>query len=150
MFSFLSSNNGGGNSFQSSYPLFCKQFVPSSLGYATNNLYVGFPPKMADGRALVASYQPEAVINNDLIASNDIKTNWQYRQFLVKNAKTVIETNFNESANDVGYYKRVYAAPAIQYNKRLFDTYEIENGDQMSDLKVEYLSREQLAARRGL
>jgi hypothetical protein len=148
MFSFLS--NTGGTQFQASYPLFCKQYAPSTLGYATNNQYAGFPPKMVDGRALIASYQPEAVVNNDLIVSNGIRTNWEYRRFLTKNAKMVIDTNFRESANDVGYYKRVYSAPPVQYNKRLYDTYDIENGDQMSDLKMEYLSREQLAARQGL
>lgn len=150
MFSFLT-NWGGGTQYQQAYPIFCRRIDPSSLGYATNNLYStsGFPPLMADGRAVVASYQPEAVRNNDIIAENGIKTNWEYRQYLVKNAKSIINDDFKESANDCGYYKRFVTPPVIQYNKRLYDTYELQNGEQMTDLKNVYLAREQLAERQG-
>ena len=148
MFSFLAS---GGSQYQNSYPIFCRQYESSTLGYKTNNQYssIGFPPKMADGRALISSYQPEAVRNSEIIAENSIKSNWEYRKFLTKNAKYVIDQDFKEAANDCGYYKRAFTADVIQYNKKLYDTYDIENGDQITDLKSVYLSREQLAARQG-
>jgi hypothetical protein len=137
-----------------------KETLPhSSLGYRTNNKYPEFPPLMSDGRAVYGSWQPESTINADLIQSNGIKSNWEYRQYLQKNAKTIIEYNFQESCNDVGYFKRPIDIPSIQSN--------VVNGQQKSpylyssatdnskpfgysssDLKELYLSREQLESRK--
>ena len=44
----------------------------SSLGYATNNVYQQMPPRMDDSRSLIASYQPESILNNNLIKQNNI------------------------------------------------------------------------------
>jgi TRAP transporter TAXI family solute receptor len=46
----------------------------SSFGYESHNVYKGVPPFMDDARALVASWQPEAVTNNNLLQSTGIKT----------------------------------------------------------------------------
>jgi hypothetical protein len=131
---------------------------PSSLGYNTNNKYATFPPLMSDGRACITSWQPESIINAKIIETNKIKSNWEYRQYLQKNAKQIMEYNFYESANDTGYYKHPIVAPSIQSNsvKGLDKTpflYEsnLDNakpfGYASSDLKQLYLSREQLEAR---
>ena len=89
-----------------------KMFLPkTSLGYKTNNQYNNFPPLMSDGRALYASWQPEAVINNNLIKENNIKTNWEYRNYLTNNAKEIMQINTRESYNDNGYYKRYVDVP---------------------------------------
>ena len=130
----------------------------TSLGYNTNNKYPEFPPLMNDGRAVVASYQPEAVANNDLIARNNINSNWQYREFLTKNALSIINQNFEETSNDMGYYKRFTESPIINNN------YDTDNtvphlygsgfdgikpkGYVTSDLKTNYLSREELNSRK--
>lgn len=130
----------------------------TSLGYNTNNKYPEFPPLMNDGRAVVASYQPEAVANNELIKKHNIQSNWQYRQYLTKNALSIIKDNFLESSNDMGYYKRFTDAPLV--NNR----YETNNavphmyshgfdgakpkGYVTSDLKTNYLSREELNSRK--
>ena len=56
-----------GENLNNAYPS-NKETVPeSSLGYHANNQYDNFPPLMSDGRALVASWQPEAVANKQLI-----------------------------------------------------------------------------------
>jgi hypothetical protein len=120
-------------------------------GYAANNVYPGFPPLMNDGRALIASWQPEAVENEILLKKSGVKSNWEYRKYLTHNAKSIIETNFAEAANDSGYYtldessiSTMHTAPA-QYDSYIEPEHVYGKFD--SDLKSKYLSREQLAAR---
>lgn len=135
----------------------------SAQGYAANNVYPGFPPLMQDGRALIASWQPEAVTNNLLLKTNGITSNWEYRKYLTHNAGDIIRQDFQEAANDVGYYNldvskgqqsnflpifsgipKKHAEPA-RYQS--FMQPEKQYGKFESDLKTDYLSREQLAAR---
>ena len=140
------------------YPIIKETVPKSSLGYGTNNKYPEFPPLMTDGRSVVGSWQPESTENANLIESNGIKTNWQYRQFLMKNAQQIQEYNFRETCNDVGYFKRPIDLPSIQSNAvsghavpftfgSILDNTK-PSGFQESDLKTLYLTREQLDARR--
>ena len=75
----------------------------SSLGYQTNNKYNKFPPLMSDGRSLISSYNNEDQINEMLLSRNSIVSNWQYRKYLMNNANTIMEYNYREVANDMGY-----------------------------------------------
>jgi hypothetical protein len=153
------------NSLNKGEPLHCaypiiKETVPrSSLGYNTNNKYPEFPPLMSDGRSVTATWQPESTINADLIQSNGIKSNWQYRKYLTQNAREIMEYNFKESSNDVGYYKRPLDIPSIQSNlvegirqQPYVYLSTLDNakplGYASSDLKETYLTREQLNARK--
>jgi hypothetical protein len=148
-----------GEKIESAYPVIKETIPRSSLGYATNNKYPEFPPLMSDGRSVTNTWQPESVINDDLIQSNNIKSNWQYRRYLTQNAKDIMEYNFRESSNDVGYYKRVIDLPNMQSNKveklngvpynfsSLLDNSK-PFGYQTSDLKEMYLTREQLESRK--
>jgi hypothetical protein len=136
-----------GESLENAY----KQVVPeSSLGYHSNNQYDNFPPLMSDGRAVVASWQPEAVTNNQMIKENGISSNWQYRKYLTQNANRIMKTNFDEASNDIGYVKRDYE-PNQPSNPFLYKSF-LDNsrpfGYETSDLKETYLSREQLNARK--
>jgi hypothetical protein len=135
------------------YPVIHETLPKSSLGYNTNNQFPIFPPKMSDGRALIASYQPEAVINQQLLKDTGITTNFEYRNYLTRNAKQIMQYNFTESCNDVGYYKRDINVPmALEINHpHLYANRIITNpvlGVQNSDLKQLYLSRELLETRR--
>lgn len=133
--------------------------VPSSsLGYNTNNKYSDFPPLMNDGRSVVSSWVPESQINASLKKENSIKSNWEYRQYLTNNAKSIMEHNFREAANDTGYNNASMPMPNIQSNEvKGFETYPYSfksvldttepKGYTTSDLKETYLTREQLAAR---
>jgi hypothetical protein len=144
---------------ESAYPVIKESIPRSSLGYATNNKYPEFPPLMSDGRSITASWQPEALINEDLIQSNNIRSNWQYRKYLTSNAKDIMEYNFRESSNDIGFYKRPIDLPNMQSNlvSNMSGTpYNFNSvldnskpfGYQSSDLKELYLSRQQLDARK--
>ena len=123
----------------------------STLGYATNNVYPSFPANMGDGRSLIASYQPEAILNDNLIKQSGVKSNWEYRKYLVEHSKEIAESNFKEACNDCGYFDRfrqnergsgnVLANTGIGYkDPSIFQT-------EQSDLKKLYLSREELSSR---
>jgi len=143
----------------SAYPVIKETIPRSNLGYNANNKYPGFPPLMSDGRPITASWQPEALINQDLLEQNNIKSNWQYRKYLTHNSKDIMEYNFREASNDVGYFKRPIDIPSIQsqvVNGLRSGPYNFSSvldnahpfGYSSSDLKDMYLSREQLNARK--
>jgi hypothetical protein len=141
------------------YPVIKETIPKSSLGYASNNKYPEFPPLMSDGRAIIGSWQPESTENANLIENNNIKSNWEYRRYLTKHSKDILEYNFREACNDAGYFKRPIDIPSIQSNvikdqyasPKLFQS-AVDNskprGYEDSDLKQLYLSREQLNARK--
>lgn len=117
----------------------------------SNNIHFDFPPIMNDGRNY-AGYVPEAIINNEIIKNNSIKTNAQYRQFLTNNANDIIYKNQIEACDQCGNcIKQVQGG--INYNnspylyKSPFDKSE-PFGYQESDLKNVYLSRQQLQSRK--
>lgn len=139
-----------------------QELPPSSRGYTMNNMYPGFPPLMSDGRALIASWQPEAIDNNSLLKSTGITSNWEYRKYLTHNAPSIIHHNFTEAANDCGYtdlgvnkgrhstYLPIFAGLPKSDSPANYKSYiepERAYGKHDSDLKANYLSREQLAAR---
>jgi len=141
---------------KSAYPPIHETLPRSDLGYSTNNIYVGFPPVMADGRSIIASYQPESITNLELLESSGIKSNWQYRKYLTNNSIEISEQNFREACNDTGYTKRYIPNDMNNQNSTtntpfFYPSYTDNSrpaGYSSSDLKDLYLSREQLNARR--
>lgn len=137
MFSFLNPN-----SHRETIP-------PSQLGYQTNNRFPDFPPLMADGRAVISGWQPEAVINDRIIRDNNIKSNWQYRRFITEHANEILKFNLEEQCNDTGYFinqlNTIEKTSPYIYNS-IDDTTKIAGNE--SDLKDLYLSRERLDARK--
>jgi len=120
-------------------PITNKPIPEYTRGYSTNNIYAGVPPLMTDGRAVAASYQPESFKNDDLIKESGVKSNWEYRQYLIHNAVSLMERNFEESANDVGFFD--------QRNTGLVQRPVFSGQHDVSDLKKLYLSRDDLAER---
>jgi len=112
---------------------------PSQLGYHTNNVYDNFPPLMNDGRSVISAFQPEALTNNYLIEQLGIKSNYEYRKYLIDNAKDIMKYNCMNVSNDVGFTRRYV-------NENLAASIGIQNpvGYANSDLKEMYLSREEL------
>jgi hypothetical protein len=136
-------------SFESAYPPIKETLPPSALGYRSNNKYDGFPPLMSDGRTITASYQPEAVLNNHLLKEIGVESNWQYRQYLIKNSTEIVQYNRMQTANDAGYFKRYADEESTKYSTPiLYSSFEQKpTGPPSSDLKDMYLSREQLQSR---
>jgi hypothetical protein len=138
------------------YPTTTESIPKSRLGYSTNNVYPGFPPIMADGRSIIASYQPEAVLNNQFIKQSGIQSNWEYRNFLTRNSEQIKRDNFNEACNDMGYFQRFTPSErgdssAFSQEPKTYTSYQ-ESAQPIqgktSDLKQLYLSREELASRK--
>jgi hypothetical protein len=139
-------------SYDVAYQTQTSSLPPSALGYHTNNKYEGFPPLMSDGRTVTASYQPEAVLNEHLLKEIGVENNWQYRQYLTKNAKEIMKYNCIQTATDAGYLKRYadLSDGSSHSTPFLYPTYENKQkpkGYEDSDLKELYLTRDQLQAR---
>ena len=142
----------------SAYPETKETLPPSTLGYNTNNKYPEFPPMMSDGRAVIASWQPESTVNAYHKESNGINSNWKYRKYLTKNANTVMDHNFKEACNDAGYFKRPIDLTSVHSNKfkqinepHLYKSLDDETkpfGYTSTDLKTNYLTREELQSRK--
>ena len=137
-------------SVECAFPIIKETLPSSTLGYSTNNLYPGFPPHMADGRSLIASYQPEAVLNTTLIQQNHIQSNWQYRRFLTQNANDIMQQNFREACNDMGYQERLTPTERGDWGPITGSGPSNNNNKappSVSDLKQLYLSRDDLDLR---
>lgn len=65
----------------------------------SNNIHFGYPPIMNDGRNY-SSWQPGAVINEQIRKEENITTNWQYRKYLTDNADSIIKYNQLESCDN--------------------------------------------------
>jgi len=143
MFSFLNNNTP-----ISSYN---PQNIPATqLGYQTNNRFPVFPPLMQDGRSIISSWQPEAVLNDRIVKNHHIQSNWQYRQFLNKNAKEILDHNFQDACNDTGFstVSFNYYPNGTPYHYGSIEDRTLPLGVQETDLKEVYLTREQLEARK--
>ena len=116
----------------------------------SNNIHFNFPPIMADGRNF-ASWQPGAVINEKIRQESGIKSNWQYRKYLMENADQIIKYNqlgaCEQSSGGVVNYggeEKLNGSPFL-YNSYLENSQPF--GYENSDLKNTYLSRQQLQER---
>ena len=65
----------------------------------SNNIHFNFPPIMMDGRNY-ATWQPGAVVNEQIRENNHITSNWDYRTFLQKNDVKIMKANSISSCNN--------------------------------------------------
>ena len=129
----------------------------------SNNIHFDFPPIMADGRNY-ATWQPGAVINEQIRQKEGIKTNWQYRSYLTNNADSIIKQNQLAACNDccscpARYTNQPSHSPnTVNMNKeKVADAQPFlyksctdgsqPYGYETSDLKNLYLSEQQLQSR---
>ena len=97
-------------------------------------------------------------MNSSLDEKSSIN-NAQYREYMVKNARKIMEADFRNASNDVGYYERFADQIRVQN-----DTQSVSGAPYLytdiadsarpmgysdSDLKAIYLTREELDARRS-
>ncbi len=117
----------------------------------SNNIHFNFPPIMADGRNF-SSWQPEAVVNNRIRKQEDIKSNWEYRQYMTHNGLRIMNYDMNEACYTLGLSTHIPTDNTPSSNvpylyKGTFDTSRPGYGYCNSDLKNPYLNREQLQAK---
>jgi hypothetical protein len=114
----------------------------------SNNINFNFPPIMTDGRNY-SSWQPSAIVNKKIQKSENIKSNWEYRQFLQHNASAIMDYNNKETCTYLGLSSHISSSDTPSNNvphkfKSIFDSSKPGFGYCNSDLKNPYLSREQL------
>ena len=113
------------------------------------NIHFDFPPIMTDGRNY-AKWQPGAVINQEIRKDNNIKSNWQYRQFLTTNADSIIKSNQLEACDNCCYCPTLKVGESVPNTPFLYKSCMEKSqpyGYENSDLKQLYLSSQQLQAR---
>ena len=119
----------------------------------SNNIHFDFPPIMSDGRNF-ANWQPGAVIDETIRKTSDIKSNYDYRKYLISHADEIIKFNQLQACDQCcacsgkvgvdqstqGFYNSPYLYKSCVDSTTPF-------GYEHSDLKSVYLTREQLQAR---
>jgi transposase len=118
---------------------------------ASNNIHSDFPALMSDGR-LYTNYEPMCEVNNQYIERNGIKTNYQYRQFLMDNAESIMNQNSKQACDECGvcnygYPLRTAEPSQGKYIYRSTQDFTQPYGYENSDLKNLYLSRNALQSR---
>ena len=115
----------------------------------SNNIHFDFPPIMTDGRNY-AKWQPGSVINQEIRKDNDIKSNWEYRQFLTNNADSIIKSNQLESCDNCCYCPTLKVGEPVPNTPFLYKSCMEKSqpyGYENSDLKQLYLTSQQLQSR---
>ena len=115
-----------------------------------NNIHFNYPPIMSDGRNY-SQWQPTAQINNEIKKEANLNSNYDYRNYLTKNADSIIKYNQLQSCNECG---NCYYNNSQQLNKNtpyVFNSCGDKSrpyGYENSDLKNIYLSRQELQSRK--
>lgn len=117
----------------------------------SNNIHFDSPPIMMDGRNF-AAWQPGAQISDNIRKQAGIKTNWQYRKYMVDNADSIIRYNQLEACDQCCSCPAKYGngAPEGQNAPFLYKGCLDKSqpfGYENSDLKNLYLSKYDLQCR---
>ena len=117
----------------------------------SNNIHSDFPPIMNDGRNF-ANWQPGAAINEYIRQQAKITSNWAYREYLSKNADTIIKYNQMSACGECGANTVQYGngMPVSNNSPYLYKSTLDETkrfGYEDSDLKNLYLSDVNLQSR---
>ena len=65
----------------------------SQVQNGSNNIHLNMPALMSDGRQSDTSWVTESVVDDRLKTSTNLKSNWEYRQYLTNNATSIMNTN---------------------------------------------------------
>jgi len=116
----------------------------------SNNIHMNYPPIMADGRNFTA-WQPGSKLSADIRKQSNLKTNWQYRQYMQDNADKIIAYNQLASCDQCGACPMKYGVQPKQTTNTpaVFSSIDVTQtlGYPNSDLKSQYLSKYQLERR---
>ncbi len=112
----------------------------SNCNNGNNNQYFNYPPIMNDSR-YITDFNSSIINDNKIKSNNKIQNNTEYRQFLQKNADSIIKNNQTIACNNcnICYYNNdnVLEKNYILKNKNLLK-------NNVSDLKTLYLSKFEL------
>lgn len=113
----------------------------ASVYSGSNNAYSNLPPMMSDGRNFT-NLLPGEVIDDSIKKQSGITSNWDYRRYLQNNASHIIRQNSQSAVAATGLIEE------NPYNHIPINFFgQNQQSEQHSDLKTQYLSREQLNSR---
>lgn len=116
----------------------------------SNNIHHDAPPLMNDGR-IFTNWDSSSIVNTIIKDNANLKTNWDYRNYMTENSKRIIKNDkmisrfMTENLEDDGM-------KLVPENVD-FSFFKIEppkDTDQLSDLQSDYLSRFDLQKRRDI
>ena len=101
-------------------------------GKSSNNKYFDCPTRMDDGRHFT-DYRPNCYVNNMIQFQNNLSSSYDYRQFLINNATSLMEVNkkytsFKNGNNDCNAVEVPHQSIRV-CNGNVCETYQVnENG----------------------
>ncbi len=115
---------------------------------ASNNIHFDYPPLMSDARNYT-NWTPMAKMNEKHFHNSGIKSNFEYRRYLVQNADKIMKTNLKDTCDNCGvcYYGPPLQKNATKEGKYLYKSCKDTTqpfGYENSDMKNLYLSRQAL------
>jgi len=117
----------------------------------THNYFTIEPTPELQGTAYNL-WQPNSSTNTKIQTDTKINTNWQYRHYIQKNANDIMKYNTMQSINASGNNpytllntKPIQNTPYL-YNS-IYDTSVPAYGFKNSDLKQNYMTKEQIKSR---
>ena len=115
----------------------------------SNNIHFNYPALMSDGKQFT-NWNTACTTNNALIEQNNIQSNYQYRQYLIKHGKQLMDVNNKIACDECGFcqYSQAYTPQPV--GKYLYKSCEDKSrpyGYENSDLKNMYVSRQALQSR---
>uniref|UniRef100_A0A6C0FDE7 Uncharacterized protein n=1 Tax=viral metagenome TaxID=1070528 RepID=A0A6C0FDE7_9ZZZZ len=121
-----------------------------TLDNPSNNIHHNMPALMSDGRS-VCSWQNQAIVDSRLQKS---MSNWDYRRYLMKNAKSIMKQNSeNELKSNLNYNMGSHQQGMDDNHPYTFksthDNTNVIPNTYSSDLKQLYLTRQQQQIRRS-
>lgn len=116
-----------------------------------NNYYTIEPTQSINGTPY-SLWQPESSTNRKIQVDTGISSNWKYRQYMQKNANEIMKFNAMQSINDSGNNPyTLLNTTSVGNNPYLYtslhDTNNPVYGFNNSDLKQDYMTKEQMKAR---
>ena len=109
-----------------------------------NNYHSDFPAIMSDGRNYT-SWLPNAKMNEQIIKQNQLKTNGQYRNYLIKNATQIIKGNQKNACQGSSACAVQYNGPHAATTPYLYQSTTDQTtpfGYESSDLKETFLMKQ--------
>ena len=121
------------------------------MSWATcnNSKYNDFHPIMADGRNF-SNWETSANISNNIKTNNNIKSNWEYRNYLINNADSIIKQNQVEACGECCSNNMFNNNNADNYTPYIYNNCSDKakpHGYETSDLKDVYISKQELQSK---
>lgn len=120
-----------------------------SWSTCNNNKYNNFYPIMADGRNY-SNWETSANISNIIKINNNIKSNWEYRNYLVNNADSIIKQNQIEACGECCSNNMFNNNSTENYTPYIYKSCSDKAkpyGYENSNLKEMYISRQELQSK---